>query len=58
MKYARPLSVKVIIYSLLFICIYFFYVVGLVIVKVIREFIVSDTNKALDQGWLEPLPVN
>jgi len=31
---------------------------GLVIVKVIREFIVSDTNKALDGGWLEPLPVH
>jgi len=29
---------------------------GLVIIKVIREFIVSDTNKALDNGWLEPLP--
>ena len=26
------------------------------VVKVIREFIVGDTNKALDSGWLEPLP--
>eukprot|EP01087_Luapelamoeba_hula_P018178 TRINITY_DN5833_c1_g1_i1.p1 TRINITY_DN5833_c1_g1~~TRINITY_DN5833_c1_g1_i1.p1 ORF type:complete len:244 (-),score=41.99 TRINITY_DN5833_c1_g1_i1:124-855(-) len=31
---------------------------GLNPVKVIREFIVSDTNKALDNGWLEPLPVH
>jgi hypothetical protein len=29
---------------------------GLQTIKVIREFIVSDSNKALDNGWLEPLP--
>lgn len=29
---------------------------GLQTIKVIREFIVSDSNKSLDNGWLEPLP--
>lgn len=28
---------------------------GLAVTKVIREYICADTNKALDQGWLEPL---
>lgn len=31
---------------------------GLTVTKVIREYICSDSNKRLDEGWLEPLPAS